>query len=133
MPFQFRINLDSELKRLLGEYELIIPSCVTRELTGLRCDEKIGAKALALARSKPAPEWYLELESKLFPGQTNSKPKEDTGAPGGSQVDNEILQIAKSINAIVVTNDRAFLKLLRSHGVRTISMRGKKYLQLDQV
>ena len=28
IPFEFRINLDSELKRLFGVYEIIIPTCV---------------------------------------------------------------------------------------------------------
>ena len=40
MPFQFNINLDSELKRLLGQYEIIIPNIVIEELNNLAAGPK---------------------------------------------------------------------------------------------
>ena len=61
VPFKFKLNLDSELKRLFGDYQIIIPSCVLNELKRLSTREKFGAIAYELAQSKSAPGWYIEL------------------------------------------------------------------------
>src|SRR5207247_5187201 len=44
LPFQFRVNLEAELRRLLGEHEILVPSAVLDELKGL-------ARSLREARS----------------------------------------------------------------------------------
>ena len=46
-------------------------------------------------------------------------------------IDNMILQIAKAVSGVVLTNDRAFLEKLKAKGVKTISVRAKKYLILN--
>lgn len=126
MPFQFKLNLDSELLRLLGGYEIIIPSSVLTEVHTLSHHEKFGSEALKLARSKPSPAWYQNLEAKLL-GFNDREKKNNKKLT----VDDELILIAKKLNGIVVTNDKVLLKKLHDLGVRTISMRAKKYLKLN--
>ena len=133
MPFQFKLNLDSELIRLFGDYQLIVPSCVLSEVRKLQSSEKFGASALKLALKKPAPAWYKTFETQLL--HARNKPKEIKDEKNGrikeSEVDDEILQIAKALNGIVVTNDKTLMRKLQAHGVSTISLRGGKYLKLN--
>ncbi len=126
MPFQFKLNLDSELSRLLGEYEIIIPTCILTELRALRDTEKFGKPALDLALSKPQPKWYSDLEAHLLEHPTIAHVR---GAE--EKTDNILLHIAQELNAIVVTNDKILLKRLKENKLQTISMRGKKYLKLN--
>ena len=129
MPFQFKLNLDSELSRLLGVYEIIIPTCVLSEASSLERHEKFGKPALKLALSKIQPRWYKDLEAELDTKQDSELGS--TGDRGISSVDRVILTIALAIKGIVVTNDKIFLKELKAHGVRTISLKGRKYLKFN--
>jgi rRNA-processing protein FCF1 len=126
MPFQFKLNLDSELMRLLGDYELIIPTCVLSEARGLANSEKFGKSALKLALSKTQPDWFQEIEPEIPDIDSNKSEPSTT-----FEVDKRILDIAIKLNAIVVTNDKEFLKQLKAAGVQTISLRGRKYLKLN--
>src|SRR5881296_2352663 len=49
LPFQFRVNLEAELRRLVGDHEIFIPSPVMEELRGLSKSvrEARGAQKLA--------------------------------------------------------------------------------------
>lgn len=126
MPFQFKLNLDSELSGLLSDYQIIIPSCVLSELKHLKHQEKFGISALKLALTKPQPEWYIDIESKIL------KPEDNVIDPGDeSKTDDLLIQIAKTINGIVVTNDKNLMRQLNDLGVQTISLRAKKYLKLN--
>ncbi|UCH89144.1 MAG: twitching motility protein PilT [Thermoplasmata archaeon] len=110
MPFQFKLNLDSELTRLLGQYEIIIPSSVIAELENLY-------------REKQKPRWIksaLSLAKKYQIEHVN-----------GSG-DDAICKAAQESNAIVVTNDKALKKRLKSRGVRTIWLKSKTHLVLDE-
>ena len=128
MPFQFKLNLDSELTRLLGEYQVIIPSCVISEIRRLESKEKFGSSALKLALSKPQPNWYQEFEAKL-----SEEPNTIRTPSGFSQTDREIIKIAKAISGIVVTSDRSLLEQLHANGITTISLRARKYLRLNSI
>jgi rRNA-processing protein FCF1 len=126
IPFEFRINVDSELNRLFGEYEIIIPNCVLSEVQRLSRTERFGKMALTLAQKISQPTWYPDFEQKLL-NKLSTEPQKYDENP----IDNQILEIAKSINGIVLTNDRAFLKKLTANDVKTISLRKKKYLVTD--
>ena len=132
IPFIFKINIDSELRRLFGDYQLIIPTCVRQEILKIKDREKYGAMAFELANRKPGPKWYLELEKKILDEHITTDHNNDFNDISNS-TDQEILVIAKAINGIVVTNDRAFLKTLHSNGITTISTRGKKYLKINSI
>jgi rRNA-processing protein FCF1 len=126
IPFEFKINLDSELKRLFGEYEIVIPTCVLKEIRRLSNTERFGKMALCLAEKISQPNWYLDIEMKLL-NELTEKPQIYDENP----IDNQILEIAKNINGIVLSNDRDFLKKLTANDVKTISLRKKKYLVTD--
>ena len=123
IPFEFNINIDSELLRLFGDYQIVIPSCVFSELKRLSRTQKYGKMALDLAETKAQPKWYKDfepdflLELKKLPRRYDENP-----------IDNQILEIAIELNGIVLTNDRNFLNKLEIAGVKTISLRKKKYL-----
>lgn len=103
MPFEFRINLDLELGRLLGVCEVFVPSSVIRELEGLAEGNRAARAALRLARKY---EGYAT---------------ERRGDPA-------IVAAAQSLGATVVTNDARLLKILRRQGVPRILLRSQSHL-----
>ena len=127
LPFQFKLNLDSELKRLLGIYELIIPTCVLSELHGLSISQKFGKLALSLAKKISQPDWYLAFEAEILKQYENILDIKDA-----SKTDSIILQLAKALSAIVVTSDKLLLKLLRDSDIQTITLRARKYLVMNE-
>jgi len=76
MPFQFSINLDQEIKRLIGNAQIYVPSSVIEELTVL---------------DKKAP---LELSEKYATVEV-----ENNGDDG-------VLEAARKLDGVLVTNDK---------------------------
>lgn len=109
MPFQFNINLDSELTRLLGSYQIIVPTSVLDELN------RLAGSGDPPAFIKPA----LSLARKYH--------KEPVSGLG----DEAIFTLACKHKAVVVTNDKVLRNRLRSNGLRTISLRGRTHLVID--
>lgn len=105
MPFQFRVNIDIELKRLLGEMPIFVPSSVLGELSGLA--DKSAKAALSLARR------YQIVETEL-------------------RGDDAVLSIAEQRSAAVLTNDRELIRRLRERGIPVVRLRGERYLVLDE-
>jgi rRNA-processing protein FCF1 len=105
MPFQFKINLDKELKRLFGEVPVFVPSSVLGEL-GNALDKSAKA-ALALARK------YHIAET------------EYSG-------DDAVMDVAMRHEAAVVTNDRELIRRLRAKRIPIIRLRGECYLVADE-
>ena len=104
MPFQFKINLDRELKRLFGDMPVFVPSSVLGELAN--STDKNSKAALALARK------YQIVET------------DQSG-------DEAVIDIAEQREAAVVTNDRELIKRLREKRIRVIRLRGERYLVAD--
>jgi len=104
MPFQFRINIDIELKRLLGEVPVFVPSSVLGELAGLA--DKNAKAALSLARR------YSIVETEL-------------------RGDDAVLSVAEQRSAAVLTNDRELIRRLRERRIPVVRLRGERYLVLD--
>jgi len=111
MLFEFSVDLESELTRLLGQYKIIIPSTIVEELIYLskkgRGQKKINAKA------------SLELikEYNIYNIDTND-------------ADESVFLLAKKTNGIVVTNDKELRKKLKEISIRVIFLKGKKTLEL---
>jgi rRNA-processing protein FCF1 len=105
MPFQFGINLDVELERLLGDCEVLVPSSVFEELALL--EQKKLAKA---ARSLASKFKMLEVEGKG---------------------DEAIISAAKSQKAVVVTNDRELIERLKAIGIKVAFLRSRSHLVLS--
>jgi len=104
MPFEIKINIDLELKRLLGECEILVPGPVLGELK--RSGSKHAKAALTLARKYPIAETSV-------------------------QGDEGILHLAQELDALVLTNDKELRSRLRGMGIGTIYLRSSKYLVCD--
>ncbi len=104
MPFEFRINLDLELKRLLGSFQAFVPGCVIGELH--RSKNKHAQVALSLARK------YSVAETEI-------------------QGDAGVIDVARRLGAFVVTNDAVIRSKLRKLGMRTIYLRSGSHLTID--
>jgi len=104
MVFQFRINLESELNRILGSYEIVVPSTVKKELKTLK--DKHAKIALSFS------ERYRTISA-------NGNP------------DDSIIELAEKEKGVVVTNDRILKKRLREKNIPVVYLRGKNHLEIE--
>lgn len=104
MPFEFRLNIDLELQRLLGDFEVYVPGPVIGELR--RTESKHAEVALKLARK------YQIFETSI-------------------QGDNGVIEAARQLGAFVVTNDFIMRGKLRRLGLKTIFLRSNNHLTID--
>lgn len=104
MPFQFKLNLDLELRRLFGEMPVFVPSSVLGELANTA--DRNGKAALALARR------YQIVETEM-------------------RGDDAVLSIAEERSAAVVTNDRELIGRLKERRIPVIRLRAERYLVAD--
>lgn len=105
MPFQFKLNLDHELRRLFGEIPVFVPSSVLGELANTM--DKNGKAALTLARK------YHIVETEM-------------------RGDDAVLSIAEERSAAVVTNDRELIERLKKKRIPVIRLRAERYLVADE-
>ena len=105
MPFQFKVNLDKELKRLFGEVPVFVPSSVLGELGNVL--DKNAKAALALAR-----KYHID----------------ETELSG----DDAVIDSARRHNSAVVTNDRELIRRLRAERILVIRLRSERYLVADE-
>ncbi len=106
MPFQFRINLDAELQRLVGECDVLVPSSVLGELNKLESTNRDAKAALALAQKYDIVE------------------VEDSG-------DVSLLVLARRRKGIVVTNDKELIEELKRSRIPVIYLRSRTHLVLE--
>ena len=111
MLFEFSIDLEDELTRLLGRFRVVVPSPIVKELRYLSEQGK-GKKRLI---AKPALELIKKYEIVDERG---------TG-------DDSVLSLAQRLNAIVITNDRVLKNRVKKTGLRIIYLRGKNRLVLE--
>jgi len=107
MPFQFRLNIDLELERVLGSFELFVPSSVIIEL-----------KRVAVEQKASEAKGALKLASKYR-----------TLAVGG-RGDDAVLAAAIELGAVLLTNDAGLRRRAREAQLRTICLRGRSHLEL---
>lgn len=103
LPFTDGTDLEAELTRLLGAVRLVVPSSVVDELRGLaegagRPAQAAGAALRFLERCRVEP----------------------TGLPG----DDGLLDTARRIGGVVVSNDRAVQQEARRSGLAVVASRG---------
>jgi rRNA-processing protein FCF1 len=111
MLFEFNIDLDNELKRLIGKYKIVIPKQVKDEL--IRFSEKTnGEKKI---HSKASLKLIKEFEI------IDNCEKD---------ADSAVLFLAKKTNGIVLTNDKKLRKILKENSILTMFLRAKKTLEL---
>ena len=112
MPFEFSIDLEDELTRLLGKYHIIVPRPILDELQFLSKHGKGKQKIIA----KPA----LTLINRYDVVDVNEAMKGDDA----------VFYLAQKLSGIVVTNDRGLRRRLKAASLPTIYLRGKKWLTL---
>lgn len=101
MPFECSFNIDLELKRLIGDCEVHVPSPVIGELK--RSRNKYAKAALELARK-------YKIDST------------------DQQGDDAVIELASKLNAFVVTNDKNLISKLSARGIKVIVLRSKNHL-----
>ena len=106
MPFQFGLNLDAELARLLGGCEIVVPSSIITELARLSASSAAAKAGLRLA------ERYRTFETK-------------------AKGDESIIEAAKALKAAVVTNDSELLKKLKEQGIVRIKLRSRNHIVIE--
>ncbi len=103
MPFQFHLNLDTEIARLLGDVPVLVPESVLGEL------ERLGTKeakaALALAHK------YEVVTTELCG-------------------DDAIIDVAERYSAVVLTNDRELIERLKKRAIPVLRLRSGHFLVL---
>lgn len=105
MPFQFRLNLDLELERLVGPARVVILSSVAGEVKNLAQGGNRHAKAALLLLSK--------YEMVMVPGCG----------------DDAIVEFSrKNPGCIVVTNDKALRRRVQGPKCRCVMLFQSKYL-----
>jgi len=113
MLFEFSIDLEKELTRLLGAYKIVVSTPVIDELKFLAENSKGKKKQIA----KPA----LKLVS-------NFEVIDDKS----SNADDAVLAIAKKYKGVVFSNDKELRKRAKSNRLKTICLRSKKYLTISE-
>ena len=112
MLFEFSINLEDELTRLLGKCRIVVPKSIVEELKFLSKNGK--------GRKKTFAKVSFELIEKY-----------DVVDTDGFKGDDSVLFLAKELNGIVVTNDRELRERTKEAGLHTIFLRNKSKLVLD--
>ena len=112
MPAQFKIDLFSEIRELLGSFEPVVLPGVVQELAGL---------ARAKSNDGAAARLGLALAGQCMIAES----------PGSSSpVDDQVIAWASANNCLVVTNDRRVRDALLVKGIGVISMRKQKKLEI---
>ena len=113
MLFEFSIDLDDELNRLLGKHRVVVPIAVTKELQFL--SQK--GKGKTSYKSKAS----LELVKKYETVKLGIELK----------ADDAVFELARQLDGVVVTNDIGLRKRLRTANLHVVYLRGKKKLVLE--
>jgi len=112
MIFEFSIDLEDELRRLVGKYRIIIPKSIFKELE-LLSNKLDGKKKINAKASLKFIEKYDVEDSNDLDG------------------DSSVLFLAKKHDGIVATNDRELRKRAKDKKLNVIYLRGKGKLVLD--
>ncbi len=113
MLFEYHIDLECELDRLIGSYHLMVPKAVVNELSLL--SEKATGKQ---QRNAKAALSLIEKFEVLDDGT-------------GSTVDDVVVSAAERLNAYVVTNDKGLRDRLKKKSLHRIFLRGKNHLMME--
>ncbi len=106
MPFQFRIHLDTELRRLLGDVDIAVPSPVLAELRSLGERDRVAQSAARLAENYRSVEVH-------------------------GSADDALLDLGETLWAIVVTNDQPLLDRLKAAGIPRVFLRSRNHLVVE--
>ena len=111
IPFEFLVDFENELTRILGKYEIVVPSSVYIELDYLSKNGKGKKKNF----SKPAVDFIKKYEIVKTSGKA----------------DDDVLKVAEEFDGIVFTNDRELRRRAKERNLKTIFLRSKKRLEMN--
>jgi len=106
MPFEFNLHLDAELRRVLGEVDIAVPTPVLKELGVLGERDRAARAAERLAGN------YRTIE-------------------GHRSADDALLDLATRHRGIVVTNDQPLLDRLKAAGIPRVFLRSRNHLVVE--
>ncbi|HEC88198.1 MAG TPA: hypothetical protein ENI52_02660 [Thermoplasmata archaeon] len=114
MPYQYGINIEKELTRLLGICRIIVPRTVVEEIEKLSEEEgKIGRAAkLGLSIIKKRGFRLMETEN---------------------MGDDGVLETAIKMDAAILTNDKELKNKARELNLPIIYLRGGTRLEMEEI
>ena len=111
MLFEFSLNLEEELTRIIGKFIIIIPKTVLMELKHLSEKGKGNKKIIAKSSLKLVNRY--EIVDVI-----------------GKTVDDSVMTLAEKTNGIVLTNDKELKNRLKEKSLKVIILRAKKKLEI---
>jgi rRNA-processing protein FCF1 len=113
MFFEFSVDWEKELSRLLDGYCIVVPIEVIKELEVLSKQTTSERKRKAIASLKLAERY-------------------ETVKTIAGNADDAVIEAAEKTHGVVVTNDTELRKRLKQDSIPVIFLRGKKKLSLEE-
>ena len=113
VPFQFNVDVISELEKLLPSYKLTTPSFVINELKGLKKNNKGKTRLNANLALKLANSSKIEIK--------------DISLLENETVDDALLRVSE----VLATNDIELKKRAKDKGITVAYLRQKKYIAVE--
>ena len=113
VPFQFNVDIITELEKLLPSYKLTTPSFVINELKGLKKNSKGKVRLNANLALKLANSSKVEIK--------------DISLLENETVDDALLRVSE----VLATNDIELKKRAKDKGITVAYLRQKKYIAVE--
>ena len=113
VPFQFNVDIITELENLLPSYKLTTPSFVINELKGLKNNNKGKIRLNANLALKLANSSKVEIK--------------DISLLENETVDDALLRVSE----VLATNDIELKKRAKAKGITIVYLRQKNYITVD--
>ena len=113
VPFQFNVDIITELEKVLPSYKLTTPSFVINELKGLKRNNKGKISLNANLALKLANSSKVEIK--------------DISLLENETVDDALLRVSE----VLATNDIELKKRAKAKGITIVYLRQKNYITVD--
>jgi len=113
VPFQFNVDIITELENLLPSYKLTTPSFVINELKGLKNNNKGKTRSNANLALKLANSSKVEIK--------------DISLLENETVDDALLRVSE----VLATNDIELKNRAKNKGITIVYLRQKKYIAVE--
>ena len=113
VPFQFNVDIITELEKLLPSYKLTTPSFVINELKGLKNNSKGKIRLNANLALKLANSSKIEIK--------------DISLLENETVDDALLRVSE----VLATNDIELKNRAKDKGITVAYLRQKKYIAIE--
>ena len=113
VPFQFNVDIISELEKILPSYKLTTPSFVINELKGLKKNSKGKIRLNANLALKLANSSKVEIK--------------DISLLENETVDDALLRVSE----VLATNDIELKKRAKDKGITVAYLRQKRYIAVE--